>query len=176
TVAIGHRRQFEIGLVKSTKELEDVTVNANRHVNTESALLNERRKAAVVSDGISAQKMERTASITTTQALQQVTGVTITDEKYVAIRGLGDRSVIAELNGVRLSSSNPDRSAVPLDLVPAALLDNVTVYKTLAPDHPADASAGIVELKTRSVPAKLTVSFTAQSGFNSTIGLTGKFN
>src|SRR6202012_4751273 len=176
TVAIGHRRQFEIGLVKSTKELEDVTVNANRHVNTESALLNERRKAAIVSDGISAQKIERTASITTTQALQQVTGVTITDEKYVAIRGLGDRSVIAELNGARLSSANPDRSAVPLDLVPATLLDNITVYKTLSPDRPADASAGLIELKTKSVPESLVLEFTAQSGFNSNIGLGGQYN
>jgi TonB-dependent receptor len=176
SVVVGHRRQFDISLVRSSKELEAVTVNASRHVNTESALLNERRKSAIVSDGISAQKIERTASITTTQALQQVTGVTITDEKYVAIRGLGDRSVIAELNGVRLSSANPDRSAVPLDLVPATLLDNITVYKTASPDHPADASAGIVELKTKSVPAALTVQFMAQTGTNTTVGLGGSVN
>lgn len=170
------RKPADIALGKDPRSLNAVTVEAKRRLNTEAALLNERRTAAVVSDGISAQLIDKTASITTTQALQRVTGVTITDDKYVAIRGLGDRSVISELNGVRLSSSNPDRSAVPLDLVPASLLDNVTVYKTLTPDHPADASAGIVELKTKSIPAKLTVSFTAQGGFNSTIGLTGQFN
>lgn len=176
SVAIGHRRQFEIGLIRTNRQLEAVTVQANRHVNTESSLLNERRRAAIVSDGISAQKIEQTASITTTQALQQITGVTITDEKYVAIRGLGDRSVIAELNGARLSSANPDRSAVPLDLVPASLLDNITVYKTATPDHPADASAGIIELKTKSVPAALTVQFVVQSGTNTSVGLGGKVN
>ena len=163
-------------LVHDNKSLEGVIVQARRKVNTEQALLNERRTAAIVSDGISAQNIEKTASITTTQALQRVTGVTITDEKYVAIRGLGDRSVIAELNGARLSSSNPDRSAVPLDLIPASLLDNITVYKTLTPDHPADASAGIIELKTKSVPAALTVQFTAQTGTNTTIGLRGDVN
>ncbi|MDT1107420.1 hypothetical protein, partial [Pseudomonas aeruginosa] len=78
--------------------------------------------------------------------------------------------------GARLSSSDPDRSAVPLDLVPAALLDNLTVYKTMTPDKPADASAGIVELKTKSVPDTLTLVFSTQLGTNSTIGISGKYN
>ncbi len=138
-----------IKLGSSKNKLSEVTVSAVRRNNTDAALLSERRKSAVISDGISAQQMERTASITTTQALQRVTGVSITDDKYVAIRGLGDRSVIAELNGARLSSADPDRSTVPLDLIPAGLLDNITVYKTLSPDRAADAAAGIVELKNK---------------------------
>ncbi|KAA2239808.1 TonB-dependent receptor plug domain-containing protein [Chitinophaga agrisoli] len=168
--------QLNITLQSSATALREVKVEARRRVGNEIALLNERKNAAVVSDGISAQNIERTASITTTQALQRVTGVTITDDKYVAVRGLGDRSVVAELNGARLSSANPDRSAVPLDLVPAALLDNVTVYKTISPDRPADASAGLVELKTKSIPDSLIVEFTAQGGFNSNVGLGGKYN
>jgi TonB-dependent receptor len=169
-------QDINVLLVRDSKYLAGVTVQARKRVNTEATLLNERKTAAIVSDGISAQNIEKTASITTTQALARVTGVTITDDKYVAIRGLGDRSVIAELNGARLSSANPDRSAVPLDLVPASLLDNITVYKTLSPDHPADASAGIIELKTKSVPAALTVSFIAETGTNSTIGIRGQVN
>ncbi|MBN9381321.1 MAG: carboxypeptidase-like regulatory domain-containing protein [Chitinophagaceae bacterium] len=168
--------RFDIRLRQDNKTLEAVTVEARKKVNNENALLNERRKAAVISDGISARNIEKTASITVTQALQRVTGVTITDEKYVAIRGLGDRSVIAELNGARLSSADPDRTSVPLDLIPAGLLDNITVYKTLTPDRPADASAGIVELKTKSVPDSMVLSFIVQAGANSTIGLGGRFN
>jgi TonB-dependent receptor len=167
---------LHIGLQSSSTALREVKVEARRKIGNEIAMLNERRNAAVVSDGISAQNIEKTASLNTTQALQRVTGVTITDDKYVAIRGLGDRSVIAELNGARLSSANPDRSAVPLDLVPAALLDNITVYKTLSPDRPADASAGIIELKTKSIPESLIMEFTAQVGYNSNVGLGGKYN
>ncbi len=165
-----------IALLHTGESLGSVTVQARRKVNTEAALLDERRRAAVVSDGISAQQIERTASITTTQALQRVSGVTVTDEKYVAVRGLGDRSVIGELNGIRLSSSDPDRSTIPLDLVPANLLDNIVVYKTSSPDRPADASGGIVELKTKSIPTEKTLSFTVQTGFNSNIGIGGKVN
>ncbi|MBN9380841.1 MAG: TonB-dependent receptor [Chitinophagaceae bacterium] len=167
---------LNIKMNRDAKALGSVVVEARRKINNEASLLNDRKNAAVVSDGISAQQMERTASITTTQALQRVSGVTITDDKYVAIRGLGDRSVIAELNGVRLSSSDPDRSAIPLDLIPANLLDNIVVYKTETPDKPADAAAGIVELKTKSIPSGKTLSITAQTGWNSNIGIGGKMN
>ena len=175
-IRVGDRRELSISLGTQGRELTEVVVQARRKVNTEVSLLNERKNSGIVSDGISAKNIEKTASITTTQALQRVQGVTITDDKYVAIRGLGDRAVIAELNGARLSSSDPDRSSVPLDLVPAAFLDNVTVYKTLSPDHPADASAGVIELKTLSIPDSLTVQFTAQGGVNSTIGFGGSVN
>lgn len=167
---------LRIVMRKTAIDLREVTVNARKKVNTEAALLEERRLSSTIQDGISAEMMERTASITTTQALQRVTGVTITDEKYVAVRGLGERSVIGQLNGVRLASSNPDRSAIPLDLIPAALLDNITVYKTATPDKPADAASAIVELKTKSIPDSITLEFSAQTGFNSNIGFGGRYN
>lgn len=167
---------LKIRLVQTQKQLNEVIVQARRRLDNENALLRERQNAPVISDGISAKNIEKTASLTTVQALQRVTGVTVTDEKYVAIRGLGDRSVIAELNGARLSSADPDRTTVPLDIVPAGLLDNITVYKTLTPDRPADAAAGIISLKTKSIPDSMVLSFTVQVGANSTIGLSGKFN
>ncbi|MGV6946325.1 carboxypeptidase-like regulatory domain-containing protein [Sphingobacterium kyonggiense] len=169
---------LEIKLQERTERIEEVevTVLARRKANTNIAVLEERKKASIVQDAISAELIEKTASITTTQALQRVTGVTVTDDRYVAIRGLGDRSVIGQLNGVRLASSDPDRSAIPLDLVPASLLDNITVYKTVTPDKPADAASGIVELKTKSVPDKMTLEFIGQTGTNSNIGIGGQYN
>jgi len=172
----GGTKEINIGLNSSSMQLGEVTVQARRKTNTESAVLDERKKSSTVQDAISAVQIERTASITTTQALQRVSGVTVTDDKYVAIRGLGDRSVIAQLNGIRLASSDPDRSAIPLDLVPAALLDNITIYKTVTPDKPADAAAGIVELKTKSVPDSMVFNVIMQSGFNSNIGIGGQHN
>lgn len=169
-VKAGSSPVLSVLLKADSKTLAAVTVDARRRSNTEAMLLNDRKNSAMISDGISAQNIEKTASITTTQALQRVSGVTVTDDKYVAIRGLGDRSVIGQLNGIRLASSDPDRSAIPLDLVPAGLLDNITIYKTTTADKPADAAAGIVELKTKSVPDRQTLSITVQSGMNSQTG------
>lgn len=176
SVAVKGIVTLNVYLDQSATKLNEISVQARRKVNTNAQLLDVRKKSAVVSDGISAKDIEKTASLTTTQALQRVSGVTITDGKYVAIRGLGDRSVIGELNGMRMSSADPDRSSIPLDLIPASLLDNITVYKTTTPDKPADAAAGIVELKTRSVPDSETLSITIENGFNSNIGYGGKVN
>ncbi|MVZ62587.1 carboxypeptidase-like regulatory domain-containing protein [Sphingobacterium humi] len=156
--------------------IEAVQVQTTKRVDTEAALLEERRKAGIIQDGISAELMKRTASITVTQALQRVTGVTVTDEKYVAVRGMGDRSVIGQLNGSRLASANPDQSSIPFDLVPASLLDNVTVYKSYTPDKPADAASGIINLKTKSVPDTIVLEFIVQTGLNSNIGIGGQYN
>lgn len=171
-----NNKNLTVSLSPASTALSEVTVQARRKANTQAAVLDERKKSSVIQDAISAAQIEKTGSITTTQALQRVSGVTITDDKYVAIRGLGDRSVIGQLNGVRLASSDPDRSAIPLDLVPASLLDNITIYKTVTPDKPADASAGIVELKTKSVPDSLVVNVIVQSGFNSNVGIGGSYN
>lgn len=160
----------------NVKFISGVVVSAKRVLNTQSALLNDRKNAAIVSDGISAENIEKTGSITTSQALQRVAGVTVTDDKYVAVRGLGDRSVIGQLNGIRLSSSDPDKSAIPLDLVPANLLDNIVVFKSVTPDKPADAAGGIVELKTRSIPTNQTLSISVQQGNNTGVGLGGQVN
>lgn len=169
-------RSLTITLSQSATTLGEVTVQARRKANTDVAVLDERKNSSIIQDAISSQLIERTGSITTTQALQRVSGVTVTDDKYVAIRGLGDRSVIGQLNGVRLASSDPDRSTIPLDLVPASLLDNITIYKTVTPDKPADAAAGIVELKTKSVPEKETFEIIAQTGLNSNVGMGGQYN
>ncbi|MBN9297316.1 MAG: TonB-dependent receptor [Filimonas sp.] len=162
--------ELSVTMLPGEVSLGEVTVSVKKRLNTESAVLIERKNSAIISDAISAQQIERTASITTTQALQRVSGVTVTDDKYVAIRGLGDRSVIGQLNGIRLASSDPDRSTIPLDLIPASLLDNITIYKSITPDKPADAAAGIVELKTKSIPAKQTFVFSAQTGMNTRAG------
>ncbi|MEJ5055244.1 TonB-dependent receptor domain-containing protein [Sphingobacterium sp. MYb382] len=178
-VAVGaNNAKFTVRLKAKASTLAEVevTVQARKKANTEQAVLEERKKSSTVQDAISAELIERTGSLTTTQALQRVTGVTVTDDKYVAVRGLGDRSVIGQLNGVRLASSDPDRSTIPLDLVPASLLDNITVYKTVTPDKPADAASGIVELKTKSVPEKMTFEVIAQTGMNSNIGIGGSYN
>ncbi|WP_256009823.1 TonB-dependent receptor domain-containing protein [Desertivirga xinjiangensis] len=169
-------KDIRIPLTVSSSQLGEVVVMARRKSNTDIAVLEERKNSSIIQDAISSQLIEKTGSITTTQALQRVSGVTVTDDKYVAIRGLGDRSVIGQLNGVRLASSDPDRSTIPLDLVPASLLDNITIYKTVSPDKPADAAAGIVELKTKSVPEKETFEIIVQSGLNSNVGMNGQFN
>ena len=69
-----------------------------------------------------------------------VPGTTIQDGKYAVVRGLPDRYVNSQMNGVRLPSADPDKRAVQLDQFPSEMIESVQVTKTFTPDQQADAS------------------------------------
>lgn len=165
---------LDVPLQQEALSLQGVVVEARKRTNTEATVLNNRKNAATVQDAISAEMMQRTASITSAQALQRVQGVSVRDGKYVAVRGMTDRNIVAQLNGARLSSANSDRSAIPLDLIPTSLLDNIVVEKSVTADRPADAVAGLVEIKTKSIPDTLMLQIEAQVGANDNIGFGGQ--
>jgi TonB-dependent receptor len=175
TLTDGQTLKKDITLKPDIQSLIEVKVEAKRIANSETAILDERRTAVAIKDGISAENITRTASITVTQAVQKVAGVATRDDRSISVRGLTERNIVVQLNGSRLSSADPLRSGgVPLDILPAQLLDNVTIQKTFTPDNPGDATAALIELKTRSLPDTFSVSLTAQTGFNDNVGPVGR--
>ncbi len=69
------------------------------------------------------------------------------------VRGSEARLVATTLNGERLPSPNGEERSGGLSLIPAALLGEVAVAKTLSADRDADAVGGTIELVTRRAPA-----------------------
>ena len=85
-------------------------------------------------------------------ALSRVTGLSLVGDKYVYVRGLGERYSSTLLDGSRLSSPVPFQKTVPLDIVPIAIVRNLLVQKTYSPDLPGDFSGGTVMIRTRATP------------------------
>jgi len=176
SIGKGQFVNLDLKMAAAWKSLSGVTVEATRSVKTERALLAIRRKSAVIQDAIGAEQIEKTASITTAQALQKITGVSLKDGRYIAVRGLSDRNLVIQLNGARLSGADAGRSSVPMDLIPAALLENITVEKSVTPDKPGDATAAVVDIKTKSIPDSAFAQLVVQTGFNSNVGPYGYYN
>ncbi|MDD4051839.1 MAG: carboxypeptidase-like regulatory domain-containing protein, partial [candidate division Zixibacteria bacterium] len=143
-----------------------VVVRAKANQSTEAALLRDRQAAVAVKDAISSQAISRSGSGTAAQAISRVTGAS-TDGKYVFIRGLGDRYTNTQLNGTLVPTPDPDKQAVPLDLIPADLLDNIVVTKSFTADMPGNFSGGSVNLVTKDFPEQRTVKFTTGTSSNS---------
>lgn len=84
-------------------------------------------------------------------------GVTVEGEwgraDRVLIRGAEARLVSATLDGERLPSPDGEKRSAGLSLIPALLLEEVVVAKTLSADRDADAIGGTVDLVTRRAPA-----------------------
>jgi outer membrane receptor protein involved in Fe transport len=154
---------------------EEVVVEAEAVKNTEAALLRERQKASAVSDAISAEAISRSGSGTAADAVEQVTGASVIDGKYVYVRGLGDRYMNTQLNGSALPSADPDRNALSLDLFPSKLLDNIVTVKTFTPDKPGNFTGGSVNITTQAFPESFSLSFSSSTSYNTQTNLQNSF-
>lgn len=146
---------------------ESITVAAEADTASEAALLAERRQAAQISDAIGAHEMAKNTGSDAAGALKRVTGISLQDNKYVYVRGLGDRYSNTTLNGAKLPSTEFERKVVPLDLFSAELLEKITVSKSYTVDKPGDFAAGFVDLETLQFPASTVVSLGVGTGHNS---------
>ncbi len=148
-------------------ETEGVVVTAEAIRNTEVVLLKDRQKAVAVSDAISAEQFSRSGAGDAAEAVKKVVGASVVDGKYVFVRGLGDRYSSTHLNGAELPSSDPNRKAFQMDLLPTNLLENIVTTKTFTPDKPGNFGGGIVDIGTKNFPKDFTLKFSSSTSLNS---------
>ncbi len=141
-----------------SNEIKTVVITYTVQKSSSLALLTERKNAAQVSDGISADQIRKTPDRTTSDVLKRVTGASIQEGKFAVIRGMNDRYNAGYLDGAPLPSTESDRKAFAFDVVPASLLDNLTIAKTGSPDLTGDFGGGIIRINTKAVPDKFTQS------------------
>lgn len=116
--------------------------------------LDQIRFSESVLDVLSADDFSVTADSSVVDALARVTGVSVVDDKYVYVRGLGERYSNTLFNSALLPSPEPTRRVVPLDLFPSGVMEQLSVQKTYAPYLPADFSGGSIQLTTRAIPVE----------------------
>lgn len=110
------------------------------------------RWSASVLDVLTSQDFEITGDSTAVEALGRVTGLTIVNDRYVYVRGMGERYSNTTFNQALLPSPDPLRRVIPMDLFPTGVLEAVDVQKTYSPDQYGDFSGGSVALRTREIP------------------------
>ncbi len=164
-----------IGLQMS-RFAETVTVTANAVTGTTTssaeAQMVERKSSAVITDNLGAQDMKKNADSDAAAAMSRVTGLSVVDNQYVFVRGLGERYSNTTLSGSTLPTTEPDKKVVPLDLFPAGLLDSVQVSKSYSPDRSAEFAGGLVQINPLKFPSRPVMSFSYGLNFLSTA--TGK--
>ncbi|MGJ5816944.1 TonB-dependent receptor domain-containing protein [Paludibaculum fermentans] len=133
---------------------------------TAEAMLSERKLAAQVSDSISNEEMKKSTASDAARALEKVTGVSVVEGGYVYVRGLGERYSATMLNNAMVPTTEAERRVVPLDLFPAAMIDNIKILKTYTPDLPGEFSGGLVQMTTVEFPTQKMLQVSMSMGFN----------
>jgi outer membrane receptor protein involved in Fe transport len=168
-VADGQTVSLNIALESSIKKTEEIVVQASRVNDNAAAILAQRKNAAQVSDGISEAEIKKLPDSDAGQALRRVTGVTLSEGKFVYVRGVSERYNNTTLNGAALTSTEPDKKAFAFDMFPSEFLQNAQVSKSFTPDLPGNFVGGLVQLNTIDFPDGFSLRFNASASYNNNV-------
>lgn len=136
---------------------------------TEAAMLKLRFESPSLMDSISADLMSRAGASDAASALRLVAGASVQGGKFAVVRGLPDRYVSSQMNGVRLPTADENKRAVELDQFPSAVIDSIQVSKTFTPDQQGDASGGAVNVQLKGIPDETLFQVKGEVKYNSQV-------
>lgn len=168
TVSAGSTVRADAALEPASRG-ETVVITAELSRAKEEVLLADRRNAEGVQDAIGAESIAKSTDKSASDAVKRVPGVSILSDRYVFVRGMGERYNTTSLNGESVPSPEPRRRVVPFNIIPSNLLESITVVKTPTPDLDGDTVGGNVQLMTRDYPEEFTVQATLGLGLNSQV-------
>jgi len=150
----GKLTDLEVVLAGDFTDMEEFVVQESLQLGagSEAALLELRMEAPALMDSVGGDVISKAGASDAAAALRLVSGASVADGKTAVIRGLPDRYVSSQMNGVRLPSADEDKRAVELDQFPAAVIESIQVSKTFTPDQQGDASGGAVDVRLRGIP------------------------
>ncbi|AYY85111.1 TonB-dependent receptor [Chryseobacterium indologenes] len=136
------------------KEIDGVVIRSNARKETIASTIGLQKNAGVVSQVIGVEAIKRSPDRNTGEVLKRVSGVSLFDGKYIVVRGLSDRYNQAMLNGIQLSSTEPDRKTFSFDLFPANVIETLVINKTFIPEYTGEWGGGLIQVNTKDIPNK----------------------
>jgi TonB-dependent receptor len=159
---------------KKSTGLGDVVVKGQRRtarLESTNAIIQFQKNTNTVASVISAEAIRRSPDRNTGEVLKRTPGASLQDGKFLVIRGLADRYNQAMLNGILLTSTEPDRKTFSFDLIPAPMIDNIIINKAFVPEYPGEWAGGLIQVNTKDIPAKNFFNIQIGTGLNTqTIG------
>ncbi len=149
-VKAGEETLVNVALDPATLDIGEVQVVAHKRTDTEMALLSNLKAQNLIVSGISAQQISKSQDKDAAEVIQRVPGITITDGRFVVVRGLIERYNSVMLNGATAPSFEADKRAFSFDAIPSGLIDNILIYKSPSPELPADFAGAAIDVQTKS--------------------------
>jgi hypothetical protein len=172
-ISITHANEEEtvnIVMEEGGVALDGVTVKSSTRngarAETINALISYQKNTSAVAQVVSGEAIRRSPDKNTSEVLKRVPGTSVQDGKYLVVRGLADRYNQAILNGVLLSSTEPDRKTFSFDVFPAPMIDNIIINKAFVPELPGEWAGGLIQINTKDVPSSSFFNIQLGTGFN----------
>jgi Carboxypeptidase regulatory-like domain/TonB-dependent Receptor Plug Domain len=147
-VIAGQSNELNIVLEVKSQTADNVMVSAkssSARKETVNAVIAFQKNTNTVASVISAESIRRSPDKNTGEVLKRTPGASIQEGKFIIIRGLADRYNQAMLNGILLTSTEPDRKTFSFDLIPASMIDNIIINKAFVPEYPGEWAGGLIQ-------------------------------
>lgn len=139
-------------LVKADIVMKEFVVSAPSVEGSLASSLADLKDSEVFADAISSEQFSKSGDSSAASALKRVTGITIVNNKYVYIRGLGERYSTVLLNDLHVPSPELTKRVVPLDIFPTSVIQEMEIQKTYSSNLPGTFAGGTVLIKTKDIP------------------------
>ena len=139
-------------------------------VKGQRAAMNQERASNNITNIVASDRIREVPDVNAAESISRLPGVSLKrsggEGNKVVIRGLSPQYSIVQIDGVRLTGVDLDRS-VGLSGITSEMLDGIELSKSLTADMDADAIGGIVNLRTRVADQGVHFDVLAQGGYNS---------
>lgn len=163
----------DVAMEVKAKTSDAIVVKSTTSARKESAaaLIAFQKNTNTVASVISSEAIRRSPDKNTGEVLKRIPGASIQEGRFIVVRGLADRYNQAMLNGILLTSTEPDRKTFSFDLIPSSMIDNIVVNKAFVPEYPGEWAGGLIQVNTKDIPSKNFLNIQLGTGFNTqTIG------
>ncbi|MCU0451601.1 MAG: TonB-dependent receptor, partial [Bernardetiaceae bacterium] len=164
---VGKVAVVEIFIEEDVTTLEGVEVIAERPTNTTVALVNEIKFATSVVVGVSADQIQKTQDRDAGQVVRRIPGVSVADDRFIVVRGLGARYNTVLLNDVLTPSSEVDVKSFSFDMIPSGVIDRITISKSGAAENPGEFGGGVIKIYTKSDMEENRTNFSISTSYRS---------
>lgn len=169
-VESGRTAGYDVKMAAGGSLKEVVIGPGNRRIravthSTDRQLLEEIRLARAVVSGISNEQIVKSADRNAAEVAQRIAGVTITDERFIVVRGMNQRYNVTYLNDNLAPSTEQYSRAFAFDLVPTRIIDRILIYKSPRPDIIGDFAGGATRIFTKDALRVRHIDFNFQTGY-----------
>lgn len=130
------------------KNIEGVTIQAAGNRKSETAILQDQKKAVIQKQAIGTEEISRKGISNVEQGLTKITGITTVEGRGLFVRGLEERYNYLLINGLGSPSNNPFQKIIALKQFPTDVVGKLNIYKTFNSNLYADFAGATFDIET----------------------------
>ncbi len=183
-IKVKEGEHLEINLNLTPIGVESKTVVVTAQASGQSQAINQQLSSDQIINVVSAAKIQELPDANAAESVGRLPGISVLrnggEGTEVVIRGLQPKYNQIMIDGVQMSTSNPDDRSTDLSMISSNMLDGIQVSKSVTPDMDANVLGGTVNFELREakvdVPGVPKFGLLLQGGYNNLSDAYNRYN